>query len=108
MGIEDLRPRRAITGALIWEVRDSESRVKANALAERLTAVFANRDDVRVSRPSKTAEIRVTGLDDSATPTEVAQDLARACKRLPPEFKVGEVSRAPNGLGTCWVRCPNN
>ena len=106
VGIEDLRPRRAITGALIWEVRGPESRVKANALAERLTAVFANRDDVRVSRPSKTAEIRVTGLDDSATPTEVAQDLARACKRLPPEFKVGEVSRAPNGLGTCWVRCP--
>ena len=106
VGIEDLRPRRAITGALIWEVRGPENQAKANALAERLTAVFANRDDVTVSRPSKTAEIRVSGLDDSATPTEVAQDLARACKRLPPEFKVGGVSRAPNGLGTCWVRCP--
>ena len=106
VGIEDLRPRRAITGALIWEVRGPDSRAKANSLAERLSAVFTDRDDVKVSRPSKTAEIRVSGLDDSATPTEVAKELARACDRASPDFKVGEVNRAPNGLGTCWVRCP--
>ncbi|XP_011065974.1 PREDICTED: gap junction alpha-3 protein-like, partial [Acromyrmex echinatior] len=58
----------------------------------------------RSSMPIK--GVRVSELDDSATPTEVAQELARACKRLLPEFKVGGVSRAPNGLGTCWVRCP--
>ncbi|XP_011068830.1 PREDICTED: uncharacterized protein LOC105154803 [Acromyrmex echinatior] len=88
VGIEDLRPRRAITGALIWEVRDPESRAKADKLVEKLSAVFADRNDVKVSRPSKAAEVRVSGLDDSATPTEVAEELARACGRLPPEFKV--------------------
>ena len=81
-----------------------ESRAKADKLAEKLSAVFA--DNVKVSRPSKAAEVRVSGLDDSATPTEVAEELARACGRLPPEFKVRAVNRAPNGLSTCWVRCP--
>ena len=102
VGIEDLRPRRAITGALIWEVRGPECRGKADKLAEKLAAVVVDRDDVKVSRPTKRAEIRVSGMDDSATPKE---ELAGAYGRLPPEFKVGGVSKAPNGLGTCWVLC---
>ncbi|EGI62124.1 hypothetical protein G5I_09569 [Acromyrmex echinatior] len=106
MRIEDLRHKRAITGALIWEVRGPECRGKADQLAEKLATVFVDRDDVKVSRPTKTSEIRVSGMDDSATPKEVAEELAGVCSRLPPEFKVGGVSKAPNGLGTCWVRCP--
>ncbi|KAG5314519.1 PO11 protein, partial [Pseudoatta argentina] len=47
-----------ITVTLIWEVKGPESRDKAEKLAERLAAVFADRDDVKVSRPTKTAEIR--------------------------------------------------
>ncbi|EGI66702.1 hypothetical protein G5I_04750 [Acromyrmex echinatior] len=49
VGIEDLRPRRAVTAALIWEVRGPECRTKADRLAEKLSAVFADRDDVKVS-----------------------------------------------------------
>ena len=37
----------------------SESRAKADKLAEKLSAVFA--DNVKVSRPSKAAEVRVSG-----------------------------------------------
>ncbi|KAG5323080.1 PO11 protein, partial [Pseudoatta argentina] len=74
VGIEDLRPRRAITGALIWEVKGPENR--ADTLTEKLSAIFADRDDVRISRPSKTVDIR------------------------------GVIIRASNGLGTCWARCP--
>ncbi|EGI67905.1 hypothetical protein G5I_03454 [Acromyrmex echinatior] len=40
-------PRRAITGAIIWEVRGPESRGKADKLAEKLAAVFVDRDDVK-------------------------------------------------------------
>ncbi|KAG5316281.1 RTXE polymerase, partial [Pseudoatta argentina] len=46
----------------------------ADQLAERLSAVFADRDDVRVSRPSKTAEIRVSGLDGTLTEPPPSRD----------------------------------
>ncbi|KYQ51986.1 hypothetical protein ALC60_08904 [Trachymyrmex zeteki] len=106
LGIEDFRPRRAITGALIWEVRGPESKAKADRLAEKLSAALADRDDVRVSRPAKSAELRVSGLDDSVTSKEVAEELARSSECPSLQFKVGDIRRAPNGLGSAWVRCP--
>ncbi|XP_018308771.1 uncharacterized protein, partial [Mycetomoellerius zeteki] len=106
LGIEDLRPRRAITGALIWEIRGPEGKAKADCLAEKLLAALADRDDVKVSRPAKSAELRVSGLDDSVTPKEVAEEFERKCECPPLQFKVGDIRRAPNGLGSAWVRCP--
>lgn len=106
LGIEDFRPRRAITGALIWEVRGPDNRAKADQLADRLSTTLADRDDVKVSRPLRSAEIRVSGLDDSATTKEVAEELARASGCFPQQFKVGDIKRASNGLGSAWVRCP--
>ncbi|XP_018300688.1 uncharacterized protein [Mycetomoellerius zeteki] len=106
LGIEDLKPRRAVTGALIWEIGGPEKNAKADLLAEKLSAVLADRDDVKVSRPAKSAEIRVTGLDDSATSTEVAEELAKLGECPPQEIKVRDIRRAPNGLFTAWVRCP--
>ncbi|KYQ52276.1 hypothetical protein ALC60_08611 [Trachymyrmex zeteki] len=106
LGIEDLRPRRALTGALIFEVRGPESKAKADCLAEKLSAALAERDDVRVSRPAKSAELRASGLDDSVTSKEVAETLAKIGECPPHSIKVGDIKRAPNGLGFAWVRCP--
>ncbi|XP_039303923.1 uncharacterized protein LOC113003423 [Solenopsis invicta] len=51
LGIEDLRPRRAVTGALILEVRGAENGTKADALAEGIREALGERDDVKVARP---------------------------------------------------------
>ncbi|XP_039310759.1 uncharacterized protein LOC120358938 [Solenopsis invicta] len=106
LGIEDLRPRRAVTGALILEVRGVDNGTKADALAEGIRAALSSRDDVKVARPCKTVELRLTGLDDSVTPSEVAEVLGAIGACSPHDIKVGEIRMAPNGLGTCWVRCP--
>jgi hypothetical protein len=106
LGIEDLRPRRAITGALVLEIRGEGNGEKADALANKLREIMADRDDVKISRPIKTVEIRLSGLDDSVTPQEVAEALGRVGGCTPQEIKVGDVRQALNGLGTCWLRCP--
>jgi len=104
--VDDLRPSRVITGALIWEVYGQANREKADALAEKLQEVYRDRDNVRVSRPMKSVKIRITGLDDSVTSKNAEEELAKKCERPPSDFKVGDVKRMTSRLGSCWVRCP--
>lgn len=52
------------------EVSGENSAARADLLAEKLREVLAD-TPARVQRPTKTAEVRVTGLDESVTPTEI-------------------------------------
>lgn len=62
---------------------------------------------VRVVRPVKKADIRLTGLDDSAIPEKVAAAVARAAGCLKWEVRVGEIRRFPSSdLGSAWAQCP--
>ncbi|XP_024879149.1 uncharacterized protein LOC112459339 [Temnothorax curvispinosus] len=63
----DLKPKRAQTGGLIIEIPGAGNSDKADILAERLIGVFADRPDIKIARPTKTAEIRVMDLDDSVS-----------------------------------------
>ena len=65
-----------------------------------------NADDVLVARPMKCAELRVSGLDDSATSEEVALAVSRVGGCDASLIKVGEIRQDRSGLGTAWVRCP--
>jgi len=76
LGIPELRPRRARTGALLLEVPGADGGTKAGALAEKLRVALGDREGVTVSRPVKTAEMRVKDLEDSISAAEVAEALA--------------------------------
>ncbi|XP_026744673.1 uncharacterized protein LOC113508060 [Trichoplusia ni] len=65
-----------------------------------------NPEDVRVSRPVKTAEVRITGLDDSVTPEEVVVAVARSGECPPDRVRAGDIRTDATGLGVVWVRCP--
>lgn len=124
LGIHSMRVRRALTGALIFEIPGAESGAaeegrstgaaassaasKADALAERMRGLFAAVDGpaVQIARPKKLAELRVRDLDDATTTVEVVEAVARAGGCGPTEVKVGPLKNAPNGLQTAWVRCP--
>ncbi|XP_049880191.1 uncharacterized protein LOC126376683 [Pectinophora gossypiella] len=64
LGISSMRFRRAATGARLLEIGGEDSAAKADSLAKKLREVLSP-DAVKVVRPVKCAEIRVTGLDDS-------------------------------------------
>lgn len=107
LGIDKgLKFKRAITGALILEIPGSDSAKHADALAERLSILFANREDVKVSRPCKMAELRVRDLDDAVSGWDVAHSLAEVGGCRPSEITTGVIRKGPNGLGTIWARCP--
>ncbi|KZC05516.1 hypothetical protein WN55_07091 [Dufourea novaeangliae] len=105
VGITDLRYRKGQTGSSILEVPGPESAAKTDALAARLAAVFRG-TDVHVSRPGRTAEMRLTGLDESVTAAAVAAAVARVGGCAAAEVRSGEIRRNASGLGTAWVRCP--
>ncbi|XP_018315466.1 uncharacterized protein [Mycetomoellerius zeteki] len=103
--ITDLRARRAITGALVLEVRGPEGEAKSSNLAAHLTRIFEGCDDIKVARPTKMAEMRLSGLDDSVERGELLSALAEAGGCRTDEVKVGEMRQSPGGMGAVWVRC---
>ncbi|XP_063362906.1 uncharacterized protein LOC134660222 [Cydia amplana] len=107
LGITGLRFRRAVTGAAILEIPgpDTTSGNQADSLAAKLRETL-NVADVRISRPVKCAEMRISGLDDSVTEEELAAAVAKVGGCALEAVKVGRISRAPTGLGTAWARCP--
>ena len=84
-----------------------ESGVKANTLASQqppwLKEVFKGIEEVRIARPVKKAELRLSGLDDSVTAAEVVQAVVKAggCEA---EITTGDITSLMS-IGTVWVHC---
>jgi hypothetical protein len=72
MGIASLRPRRALTGAIIYEVPGEESQAKADELVVKFRSEL-DAGEFKVARPTKTAELRLFGLDDVTDDRGVAE-----------------------------------
>ncbi|XP_037297041.1 uncharacterized protein LOC119190089 [Manduca sexta] len=115
LDIAETRARLMATGGYLYEVPrfrvgprpDSETR--ANTLADKMREVFCGtelEEDVRISRPFKTADLRISGLDPSSDPEMVAAALAKAGNGAASDFKVGEIRPDHSGLGAVWARCP--
>ncbi|XP_041969323.1 uncharacterized protein LOC121726158 [Aricia agestis] len=105
LDIPAVKFKRAITGARMYEVSGAECKERADALASKLREIVGE-DMVRVSRPQKCAELRITGLDDSATATEITAAVARKGGCRPEDIRVGEIRVDRRGRGMAWVRCP--
>ncbi|XP_017792998.1 PREDICTED: uncharacterized protein LOC108574863 [Habropoda laboriosa] len=69
LSIEGIRSRRAITGAMILEIPGEGEAAKADALAAKMVEMVGG-PDIKIARPIKRQEIRLSGLDDSVTPKE--------------------------------------
>ncbi|XP_032690467.1 uncharacterized protein LOC116853467 [Odontomachus brunneus] len=106
LAIKNLRCKRAITGALLLEVPGPEGDKLTDTLASRLRVALTGEEGVRVDRPSKKAEVRLHNLEDSVTVADIAAAVADASGGDSSDINVGDVRRAPNSLGTAWVRCP--
>ncbi|KAL0840024.1 hypothetical protein ABMA28_015349 [Loxostege sticticalis] len=76
LGISGLRCVKAKTGGKLLEIPGATSGDKADALAAKLKEVLPE-ELVRVSRPTKTVDVRLSGLDDSVTKDEVAEAVSR-------------------------------
>lgn len=95
LGINGVRPRRAITGGYAFEVAVEDRASKADQLAAKLREAIGG-EGVKITRPCKMAEIRLKGLDDSIT-AEVRESLVQKGQCTPEEIKVGMMMKTPNG-----------
>ncbi|XP_046974641.1 translation initiation factor IF-2-like [Vanessa cardui] len=93
LGITGLRCKTTATGGRLLEVSGATSGPKADALAEKLRASLGS-DDVRVSRPTKCAVLRISGLDDSATIEEVVAAVSKTGGCPPDQVKAGTIRHA--------------
>ncbi|XP_018375572.1 PREDICTED: uncharacterized protein LOC108769209 [Trachymyrmex cornetzi] len=94
LGIPELRPRRAKTGAFLLEISGPDSAVKADALAMKLQETFAENGEIKISRPVKTTEIRIDNLDDSISSMEVLQTIVTATECNHADVKMGPINKA--------------
>jgi len=106
LDINGVTARRAATGAQIFEVGGPDNKRKADVLAERMREVFTDREKIRVSRPSPTAELRVRDLCDAVEEEDVLRAVASAGDCDPNQVKVVPIRSTGRGLGTAWVLCP--
>ncbi|XP_039749872.1 uncharacterized protein LOC120626416 [Pararge aegeria] len=75
IGAQGVRLRKAATGGRLFEFPGASSAEKADSLAEKLREVLGD-EVVRISRPLKSVDLRITGLDDSVTSAEVIAAVA--------------------------------
>lgn len=104
LGIPNIRFRESVTGARIMELPSSLGPEKADQLAEKLRVALDGL--VSVIRPNKCADIRITGLSDTATKEKVAAAVAHAGGCPVDQIKSLEVQHGPRGTGTVIVQCP--
>ena len=87
------------------ELPGAASGPTADALAERLRASL-NAEEARVSRPTKRADMRILGLDDSVTAEDVVAAVARTGGCPPDQVRAGALRPGFTGLQTITVSCP--
>ena len=105
LDIKELRLRKAVTGAMLFEISCQDAGSKASRLAKRMAATLKELP-AKVTVPRRIAELRMTGLEDSVTPEEVAATIAEAGGCRADKVSVGPIRYAPRDLGSVWLRCP--
>ncbi|XP_060808850.1 uncharacterized protein LOC132903995 [Amyelois transitella] len=104
IGVDHVSVRRSATGARIIEVPGADSGAAADALAEKVRELIGN--EAEISRPYKTAQVKVSGFDEAVT-LEALREAAGAAGKCPPgQIKVGAIRMAPDQTGAAILTCP--
>jgi hypothetical protein len=103
--VKSVEIRKAMTGAIIIKMPGDKGREKASRLATYLTRVL-DPTTVKVAAPTRTAELRVVGIDISIEKEELRQALSLAAGCQVAEVQVGKISTFRDGLESAYVKCP--
>lgn len=101
--IENPHIRKDINGSIIIEIDGPDGKEKTDTLARKLIEVLDN--EAKISRPTIRAELRIIGLDDSVTVTEIEHVISDLGCPIS-EVRSSEIRWMRNGPGAAWVQCP--
>jgi hypothetical protein len=105
IGVGAVGMKKTMTGAILIRVPGDKDGGKASLLATRLAEVL-DPTAVKIEDPTRTAELRVVGIDISVKKEELRQALASAAGCSSAEGQVGEIGISRGGLGSAWIKCP--
>ena len=106
LGITDVKIRFSVADNVLVEIPGEDRTAKADNLMGKLKQIFPE-NEVKVSRPIKRTEVRITGLDVSVQKAEVIEAVRNTGGCLEDEIKIGEIrQRTPRGAGSVWLQCP--
>jgi len=106
-GIKWIRPRRTATGGLLMEIPGADSSQQADAYAARMREILSDEPGVRITRPVRRVELRISGFVESVTSQEIAEVVSGYGKGCPAEdVRVGAIRTSRDGLCTVWVQAP--
>lgn len=100
IGIQTLRLRKAITGALLLEITGPDGREKAILLNKKMEEALKNMEGVKVARPEKMAELRLKDVLDDTDTEEIRKVIVSVGGCRPNEIKFGTTRKSARGLGT--------
>lgn len=103
-GLESVKIRTTMTGSRMMEVGGERPQETADLLAARLRAVVG--DQAEISRPTKLADLKVSGLNEMVDREELAAAMAKLGGCAPDQIKVGAIRSSAWGQGSALVRCP--
>ncbi|XP_026747019.1 atherin-like [Trichoplusia ni] len=104
MAVDPIRIRKAQTGARVLQLPKNVGQEAADEMAKKLEAIYGG--DVRVTRPIRCAELRVSNLDDSVTREEILDVAARQSQCAPDRFKVGDLRPSPGQKFSAVLKMP--
>ncbi|KAJ0174689.1 hypothetical protein K1T71_009797 [Dendrolimus kikuchii] len=105
LGIPGVKLKTARTGARMLLLPGKDSGEKADALAARLKEVLPQ-DEVKVSRPERCLNVRISGLDDCTTVEEVVAAVARVTDVAAGRINSSGIRLGPDRLGYVILACP--
>lgn len=100
----DTRIKKDASGGLLVQIPGKDGKEKARQLQSKLQEVLGQ--EARVTIPSKRAEVRITGFDDSVADSEILDRISEigGCSRS--DIKMGQLRLLTSGLYAVWVQCP--
>lgn len=102
---QSLSIRETVTGARVLRVPGAASDAQADALAQKLREIMPA-ELVRIDRPVKRTDMRITGLDESITVAEVVAAVSRSGGCPEESIKTGVIRFNKTGTGSLWASCP--
>ncbi|KAL4706441.1 hypothetical protein ACJJTC_004982 [Scirpophaga incertulas] len=96
--------RETATGARLMELPKGTSSDKADLLVSKLKQSLPQ--EVRITRPVKCADVRISYLDDSITKEDISDAIAKKGGCSLEHIRVGEIRTGPSRMGSVWARCP--
>ncbi|XP_011707939.1 PREDICTED: uncharacterized protein LOC105462786 [Wasmannia auropunctata] len=105
IGINNTRMQNTVAGGVVIELPGEDSSPAADVLASRLRETLHD-TGVKIGRPMLRGDLRLSGIDASVQPNELAEAVANTGGCNVENVKMGSFRITRNGMRTVWLQCP--